>query len=620
MLDDLGGIGVPWQERPADNNNATSWRVRLASLRNVLPLFKLLWEISPRLLAANLALRILRACISFLALWIPKLILDAIVMRPSGTSRAPTHLWSLVALEAVVAVGGDVMARANALCDSLLADRFTTRVSVDVIRHAASLDLASFESPLFYDTLERTRNQNHSRLALLSTVFSLVQDSVSCLVVSAGLVVFAPWLVMCIICASIPALLNETYHVSLSYSSLFKLTPYRRFLDYLCYLGASAESAKEIKLFGLGGYLSDTYLAVATRIHHHTKRLAIRRAISGSVLNIASMLVYYAGYAYIVIRAVSGGITIGMFTFLVGSLLRVKANVGRIASELVGICEQTFYLRDLMGFFAVTPSVRSGSRAVLAPRPAKIGIEFEDVSFEYPGGSEAVVRHVTFALAPGETLALVGSNGAGKTTLIKLLLRLYDPTGGRILLDGVDLREYDLDDFRKTATVFFQDYVRYEMRVRDNIAFGDLSILADSPLLAAASFQSGAHEMIDRLPRKFDQVLGHRFEGAVALSSGEWQKLALARAYARDAQLVVLDEPASNLDARAECDLFRKLSTTLSRRMLVLISHRFSTVRFADRIIVLDRGEILENGSHSELMQLGGRYAEAFLLQAEAFR
>jgi len=420
--------------------------------------------------------------------------------------------------------------------------------------------------------------------------------------------------------AVIPSFLGETHFTSLAYSVLYKRTPERRKLDYLRLLGASVQSAKEVKIFGLGSYLSKHYDKVSADIFNENKALAIRRAIVGSGLNIVSTGGYYGAYAVVLAQTLTGAVSLGSFTFLTGAFNRSRAYIEKILSGFNDISEQAVFLKDLFEFFAMEPTIAAAPDAIPAPRPIRQGFEFRNVAFAYSGSERTVIQNINFSLHPHEKLALIGLNGAGKTTLTKLLARLYDPTEGQILLDGIDLREYDVEDLRREIGVIFQDYMRYDLLVRENIGFGKVDSLSDQPRVESAAVKSLAKSVIDHLPNGYDQVVGRRFEGGVDLSGGEWQKFALARAYMRDAQLLILDEPTATLDARAEYEVFQRFSELTRERMAILISHRFSTVRMADRILVLAEGSIQEQGTHEQLLSLGGRYAELFELQAAGYR
>jgi ATP-binding cassette subfamily B protein len=488
------------------------------------------------------------------------------------------------------------------------------------MQHATILDLATFEDPVFQDKLDRARRQTTSRMGLLSGILGVAQDAISLVSLSAGLIVFSPWLMALLVAAVIPTFLGETHFSRLAYSALYRRTPERRKLDYLRFLGASTESAKEVKIFGLGEFLSERYRHVAQAIEDENRGLAIRRAIAGSALNLVSTGGYYGAYLVVLARTLAGAISLGTFTFLTGAFSRSRSYIERILSSFNDISEQAMYLKDLFDFFELQPAIRSAPGALVAPRPIRDGFAFENVTFAYPGSDRAVMTGISFRLHAGEKVALIGQNGAGKTTLVKLLARLYDPTNGRILLDGVDLRDYDVGDLRREIGVIFQDYMRYDAIVGENIGFGKIDALSDELRIRDAAAKSLAKSVVDKLPLGLAQMVGRRFDGGVDLSGGEWQKLALARAYMRDAQLLILDEPTATLDARAEYEAFLRFADLTRGRMAVLISHRFSTVRMADRILVLEGGQIREQGTHEELVAARGHYAELFELQAAGYR
>jgi ATP-binding cassette subfamily B protein len=554
-------------------------------------------------------------------LWVPKLILDAVVgVVVRGTGNLD-RIWELVALELALAVLSDVFGRVNTLCDSLLGDRFTNLVSVRLMEHATALDLASFEDPVFYDKLERARRQTTGRLALLASMLNMGQDFLTLLSLSAGLIVFSPWLMILLIAAVIPAFLGETHFTTLMYSVLYRWTPQRRQLDYLRLLAASSQSAKiEVKIFGLGRHLAQQYHEIAGAIQLENKQIATKRAAIGSALNLISTGDYYGGCVAVLAKTVAGAISIGTFTFPTGAFSRSRSYIERILSSFNDISEQAIFLKDLFDFFEMKPSIYSPPRALPAPRRIREGFEFRNVSFAYLGFDRPVVQNINFRLHPAEKVASIGENGAGKTTLVKLLARLYDPTAGAILLDGIDLREYDVESLRREIGVIFQDYMRYDMLVGENIGFGNVGSLRDEERIDTAARKSPAKSVIGRPPDGYDQMVGRRFQGGVDLSGGEWQKLALARAYMREAQVLILDEPTATLDARAEYGVFQRFADLTRGRTAVLISHRFSTVRMADRILVLAGGETQEQGSHDQLVALGGRYAELFELQAAGYR
>ncbi len=612
----------PSPQRAARNRNGPelNWRERFTALTHLRPLFELVWSVSPSLTLASAALRVLRAGIPVSLLYVGKLIIDEVVRLVDVGGGDLTYLWTLVVLELALAVVSDLLGRGVALVESLLGDLFTNETSVRLMRHAARLDLAHFEDADFYDKLERARRQTTGRIVLLSQVMGQLQDFVTIVSFAAGLVVMAPWLILLLVVALVPGFLGEAHFNSLSYSLMYAWTPERRQLDYLRYVGASDETAKEVKIFGLADFLADRYRALADGLYEANKKLSTRRAAWGSLLAAVGSLGYYAAYAVIIWRTVSGEFSIGDLTFLAGSFARLRSLLEGMLERFTTIAERSLFLKDLFEFFDIRPEIAVIEAPYPIPHPIARGFEFEEVGFRYPGTERWVLRDLSFTLETGEKLALVGENGAGKTTLVKLLARLYDPTEGRILLDGRDLREYDVDDLRKHVGVIFQDYVRYFMTASENLAVGRIDERSNRPRIEGAARRSLADQVIARLPAGYDQMVGRRFEDGVDLSGGEWQKIALGRAYMRDAELLILDEPTASLDARAEYDVFQRFTELTAGKTAVLISHRFSTVRMADRILVLEDGRRLEMGTHEELLVLGGRYAELFNLQAAGYR
>jgi ATP-binding cassette subfamily B protein len=606
--------------------DAPSWRERLQALRHLPRLLRLVWATEPRYVVAIFVLRLLRAGVPLAVLWLGKLIVDEVVLAVTRGGGSWDRLGWLLGAELLVAVAGEALSRGSALYESLLGDLFANRTSVDLMRHAADLDLEQFEDAELYDRLERARRQTVGRIGLFTLVLSTLQDLITLVSLSAALVAYVPWLLLLLVVAVLPALLGETHFASLGYSLLYSWTPERRQLDYLRYIGASDISAKEVKLFGLSDFLVNRYDRVSREFYEANRTLATRRSIVSTLLAAVGTIGYYAAYVIIIHltlvghRGPAGAFTIGVLTFLAASFRQSRDLIQRSLLALSQVYEQSLYLDDLFSFFAIEPRIRSGTGAPPIPRPVREGFVFEDVGFRYPNSERWAVRHLSFGLRAGERVALVGENGAGKTTLAKLLVRLYDPSEGRILLDGRDLREYDVTSLRRNVGVIFQDFVRYDFLLRENIAVGSIERREDQPAIRDAAERSLADSVAARLAGQYDQMLGRRFEGGVDLSGGEWQKVALARAYLREAQLLILDEPTAALDARAEYEVFLRFSELTAGKMAVLISHRFSTVRMADRILVLRGGELLEDGTHEELLARGGLYAELFGLQAAGYR
>jgi ATP-binding cassette, subfamily B, bacterial len=597
-----------------------SWRERLAALRNVPPVLGIVWESAPAVVATGLIFRLFASLLPMALLWITKLIIDGIVRVASTHQPVQPRFWWLVAAEFGLAVLGTVLTRIIDYLDSLLADEYTRHVSIRVMKHAAELDLLAYENPVFYDRLERARVQATDRLGMIQSIGRLVQQVATVVSLSISIMLFSPWLMLLLVAGVVPAFLGESHFAFLGYAKNFRQTPIRRQLDYLRVLAGSREAAKELKLFGLNEFLAERFTRLSDEIYVENVALSRRRLIAGSVLSLVGTMGYYSAYVFVIWRTIAGALTIGTLTFLSGAILQASSNIQQIFSTISGIADQALFLTDLLAFFEMQPTIRSKPNALPTPRPIVRGFEFRDVSFRYPGSPRLILDRMNFRLQPGERVALIGENGQGKTTVVKLITRLYDPSEGQILLDGVDLREYSLEDLYREIGVIFQDFMRYEMTARENIAVGRVEDINDLAVLRAAARKSMADNVIARLPRGYDQMLGGRFDGGLDLSGGEWQKIALARAYLRDAQLLILDEPTAALDARSEFEVFHRFAELTTGKMALFISHRFSTVRMADRIVVLSNGRIAEEGSHDQLAGRGGRYAEMFEMQAASYR
>jgi ATP-binding cassette subfamily B protein len=605
----------------ADHKNFwTGWQERLAALGNVPAVLKIVWESGPPVVIFGLVSRVFSSLLPVLLLWITKLIIDGIVHAVSTHQAVGPRFWWLVAAEFTLAVLNSFLVRTIDYSDSLLADKYTRHVSIRVLEHASSLDLLAYEDPIFYDRLERARVQATDRLVMIQAVGRLVQQAITTITLSVSIMFFSPWLMLLLIVGVVPAFMGESHFAFLGYAKNFRQTPLHRQLDYLRVLGGSKEAAKELKLFGLRKFLIERFTNLSDEIYAENIGLSRRKLIAGSLLSMVGTMGYYSAYVFVIWRTVNGGLSIGTLTFLAGAIQQASSNIQQIFSTIAAIGDQALFLTDLLAFFKMEPTIRSKPNALPAPRPIKQGVEFRNVSFSYPGNSRLILDHINFHLQPTERLALIGENGQGKTTIVKLITRLYDPTDGQILLDGVDLREYDLEDLHREMGVIFQDFMRYEMTAAENIAVGRVEELENPELLRIAAHKSMADATIERLPKGYDQMLGRRFEQGVDISGGEWQKVALARAYLRNAQILILDEPTAALDARSEFEVFQRFAELTAGKMALFISHRFSTVRSADRIIVLENGKIAEEGSHEQLSRLGGRYAEMFEMQASSYR
>jgi ATP-binding cassette, subfamily B, bacterial len=609
------------------NEKPASRRERLAALRYIPPLARLIWQTHAGYTVAMMLLRLVRAFVPVATFWVGKLILDTVIAVRDGKAELPL-LWRYVAIEVAIVITGEILARASSLVESLLSDLFSNVMSVRLMEHAATLDLAQFEDPTFYDHLERARRQTVGRIALLTQLVSMTQEAITLLTIGGVLIAYSPWMVLLLLGAVLPSFLGETHFAALGYSLLFRWTPERRQLDYLRLIGASDKTAKEVQMFGLAPWLTDRYRVLAQKFYEENRKLSLKRGAVSAVLSIFGTFGYYVAYVIIILRAVHGEISPGTLIFLSASFARGRDTIQGILLSASSVYEQALYLRDLFVFLDMRPTIMSHPEAKPVPDQIREGFVFENVGFRYPESDRWALRNVSLTLKPGERVALVGENGAGKTTITKLIARLYEPTEGRITLDGRDLRDYELTSLRNAIGVIFQDFVRYDMRFDENIGVGEIeSVRADlensdevPDSIDLAARNSLAASLLPRFPAGYKQMLGRRFDNGIDLSGGEWQKVALARAYLRDAQVLILDEPTAALDARAEYEVFMRFSELVAGRMAILISHRFSTVRMADRIIVLRGGEVVESGTHEELIARAGLYDELFRMQAAGYR
>jgi ATP-binding cassette, subfamily B, bacterial len=611
--------GFRGEAADSSRESGSAWGDRLRALKNVPPVLHLVWDSGPKVVFWNITIRITVAFLPVAIGIIGRFIIDG-VNQLRMHQPLPPNFWWLVGAELAVAILMGILSRTVDYFDSLLADRYTHHVSVEVMRQAAALDVTVYEDPVFYDRLERARVQATDRLAMIQQMGRLIQQTVTAIAFSAVLIRYSPFLLFLLVAGILPAFLGESHFAFLTYAKNFRQTPLKRQMDYLRQVGGSKEASKELKLFNLSTYLTDRFRELSHEIYEENVALNRRRLFWGGLLAIVGQLGYYAAYGLSIYRTIQGRYTIGDLTLITTAIMQAMSNIQQVFSTASGVADQALFLTDLLAFFEMKPKVQSKTNGIRVPRPVQRGFEFRNVSFSYPGTTRRVLSDFNFTLAPGQRVALIGENGQGKTTVVKLITRLYDPTEGEILLDGVDLRDYDLVDLHSEIGVIFQDFMRYEMTARENITVGRIEVPHTAEEVEFAAEKSLASTVVAKLKGGYDQMLGRRFEGGVDLSGGEWQKLALARAYLRDAQLLVLDEPTASLDARSELEVFERFAELTYDKMALLISHRFSTVRMADRIVVLEGGRLVEEGSHAQLMALGGRYAEMFEMQAASYR
>ncbi len=594
------------------------------ALRNTPEAFRLVWSASRRAALAGIGLMLIAAALPAGQAWVGKLIVDAIVaatqegMAPVAGLR---YVLPFLALEFALLLINSVTSQARSLFDRVLQSQLASHVNGLMIRKAISLDLQFFEDPVFYDMLQNARRQaDTSALNIVNATLQMTQQTLTLISLIVLLVRFSPWLAVIVFISAVPAFLSQSQYAERAFRAVSRRVPESRLLNYLEMLLTGNDTVKEIKLFGLGEPLLKRYQELFTRFYLEDLGIARRRTLAGLGWGLLSNLAYYGSYAWIVLRTVAGRITLGDMTMFLGIFRQSQNSIRSLLDSLNRLYESNLFLDNLLDYLKLQPVLIAPADGLIAPAPIRQGIEFQHVSFRYPGSEAFVLRDINLHIRPGERIALVGLNGAGKTTLIKLLTRLYDPTEGQVLLDGVDLREYDLASLHQRFGVIFQDFVRYQFTVRENIGFGQVDALDDLARIKGAAERGGASPIIEKLPQGYETMLGRRWEKGQELSGGQWQKIALARAFMRKAEVLVLDEPTSALDAEAEYEVFRRFGELMEGRIAVLISHRFSTVRMADRIAVLSAGKILELGSHAELMELDGAYARLFNLQAEGYR
>ena len=577
------------------------------------------WKTSRVMYSINTFARLLNAFAPVILLWVGKLIIDEIILQINTPEKDYSLLWKYVALELFVALISDLISRLITLTDSLLGDLYANKSSVTIIKKTNEIGISQLEDPDFYDKLERARTQTTSRVNLMSNILTQVQSVISMISLIAGLIYFEPILIAILILSIIPSFINEVKFSSQSYSLARSWTSERRELDYLRFVGANDKTAKEIKLFGLTDYVANRFKVLSDEYYELNKKLAVKRSTYGALFNLLGVLSYYSAYILIIYRVLTGNISIGELTFLSGSFNRLRNNLQGFFTRFTRISQSALYLKDYFDFIDIEVK-EDTSNEIPIPSTIKEGFVLEDVSFKYPGNKEHVLKGISFKLKAGEKMAFVGQNGAGKTTLIKLFLRFYEPTSGTIYLDGIDIKRFNKDEYQKIFGVIFQDFFKYEFTVKENIAVGKIDEIENQDRIEKAAVQSLASEVVSELKKGYNQQLGKRFNKGQELSGGQWQKIALARAYMKDADVLILDEPTSALDAKAEFDVFERFIGLTKGKTSIIISHRFSTVRMADTILVLKDGKVHEIGTHEALMNNESLYAELFSLQASGYQ
>jgi ATP-binding cassette subfamily B protein len=555
--------------------------------------------------------------------WVGKLIVDGVVaaiQHGQDHEQAKSVFYYLV-VELLLILFGTGVVQARRLIQQLTQLKLANQIRGEIIGKALTLDLAFFEHPEYYDKLQNARREGgYKPVELINDTFQIVQNAITLASFAVLLLRFSPWLVAILVLTSIPAFIAETRFSGQGFRLLTRRAPETRQINYLSRLLTEDASAKEIKLFNLGGTLLTRYMTLFEKFFHEDKALACRRAMAGFSLGLVATLGFYGSYAWIVWHTVQRRISLGDMTLYLAIFRQGQATFQNILYAVSSIYENNLFMSNFFEFLGMTPQLAIAAKPKVLPATLRCGIEFRDVGFRYPDNDAWVLRRVNLIIRPGEKIALVGHNGAGKTTLIKLLSRLYDPTEGAILIDGIDLRDVDPLALRQKIGVIFQDFVRFHLPVKENIGFGQIDAAADLDRIVTSARKSGADTVIDRLPDGYDTMLGRWFSGGHELSLGQWQKVALARAFMREAEILVLDEPTASVDAQSEYEIFCHFQELTAGKMAILISHRFSTVRMADRIAVIEGGGISEIGSHKELIDRNGTYARLFSMQAEGYR
>jgi ATP-binding cassette, subfamily B, bacterial len=598
-------------------------KIRDAAI-NVRRAFTLVWQAHPASALAMLGCTLVGAFLPVGQAWVGKLIVDAVVNSINGRIGAEAGLRAvlpLLVIEFVLLVAQSANGQARSLAEHVLHAQINLSINTRIIRKALALDLSHFENAEYYDKLENARREADWRsLQIVNGGFYIIQNVVTLISYAGLLVRFSPWLAVILFAATLPAFVAQSQLAELHFRVLTWRAPEARKLAYLEHLLTDYGAVKEIKLFGLGEPLLGRYASLFWKFVSQDRAIAQKRSLVSLGWGLLATLTYYGSYAWIVWRAVGGAITLGDMTLYLGIFRSSQNLFESIFYGLSDLYENGLFMSNLFSFLELEPQMKAAEHPRPIPPEIQHGIEFRDVSFKYASHDEWVLRNVSLHIHPCEKVALVGPNGAGKTTLIKLLTRLYDPTEGQVLLDGIDLREYDPHDLRQQIGVIFQDFVHYHLSAAENVGFGQIEAVDDRPRIVRAALKSGADAVISTLPEGYETTLGRWFSKGRDLSGGEWQKIALGRAFMRNCQVLVLDEPTAALDAENELRVFQQFRELTSDKMAVLISHRFSTVRMADRIFVIEQGQITEQGTHEELLAQGRTYARLFTLQAESYR
>ncbi len=589
---------------------------------------KLVWETNHRLTLGLGLFTLLQASTPAASIYITKLLIDAITdgirHGPAAGQYIPT-IFLLAVVQLVISVLSNLFSTLTNTYRELLQTATSNRVQYMIMAHANTLDLTFFEQAQFYDKLQNAqREAGYRPVVMVSGVFDLIRNLCTFFSMVALLVQLQWFLAIIALLTPIPAFISDARYGLKGFMLTQRQATAQRLMFYLTRLITTDAYHKEIKIFDLGNFFLERFQATATHFYSENRDLLTRRSLSSFLWGLLTVLASSGTFLYVAIRALYGYITLGDITLYTQAANSVQNSFQGLLSGISSMYENNLYLSTLFELLAFTPSVSNPEHPAPLQRPFEQGIEFRHVTFSYPGAEQPALRDVSFVIKPGETLAVVGRNGAGKTTLVKLLARLYDPQEGQILVNGRDIREYDLAELRAEIGVIFQDYVRYHLTAQENIGVGKLPYLEDRVAVEIAAAKSGADEIITKLPDGYNSMLGNWFKGMGGkgheLSGGEWQKIALARAFMRNSQLLILDEPTAALDAKAEYELFCQIRELTRERTAIFISHRFSTVRLADRILVLENGSVIEHGDHKELLALDGHYAELFNLQAESYR